>query len=203
MSDMFENDAEVVSQVEAVEKLDMAQLRKAAKALGITAQRDWSKDDFILAIQAKQSNSAAVQVVFDPTLGPKPGYARVLIHRDPSPNHKNSPVHVGLNGQIYQIPRNFEVDIPIPFVEVLKNARSVQTKQAGDASRENPGGIYKDEEQTSYPFQVISMTPGRWVNPHDNRAHKFKLKKEFHTRYGSWPTDGELKEFQKNKMRKD
>lgn len=194
---------ELDAQVAAVEKLTIGELRKAAKLLGIASARDWRSEDFIKAIQDKQKQDTLVTAVFDLGTGPRPGYARVVIHRDPSPNHKNGPIHLGVNGYIIAVPRGGEFDIPIPFIEVLKNAKTTVTEQQAEASRDNPGGAYKDDERTSYPFQVLAVTPGKFINNYDARAAKYAKRKAFHDQYGAWPTDGELKDFEKLRMAKD
>lgn len=186
------------AQTDAVESLDIAQLRRFAAIMKIPAKRDWSKEDYITAIKAKQESQSLATFVFDSSTAPAPGKARVLIHRDPSPNHKNSPVHVGVNGFIIAVPRGVEVDVWHPFVEALKNAISTELNQTGNENRENPSGIYRDEQRTSYPFQVLSITPGEFINPHDNRGAHYAAKKRFFDKFGSWPTDGELKEVKKN-----
>lgn len=198
MSDVEKTEAQ--SQLEAVQALDIGQLRRAAKLLGITAERTWTKENFVAAIQNKQANEELVNAVFDLNIGPAAGYARVIIHRDPSPNHKNSPVHLGVNGRLIAMPRGAEFDIPIPFVEALKNATSLVTESAAESSKENPGGVYKEQERMSYPFQVISVTPGPFINTNDGRGAKYAKRKAFFDMYGNWPTDGELKEYNKHEM---
>lgn len=193
----------MTEQLNAVENLDIGQLRKAAALLEIKAEKHWRKEDFIEAIKAKQSNEKMVNAVFDTNLGPAPGFARVLIHRDPTPNHKNGPIHLGVNGRIIAVPRGAAFDIPIPYVEVLHNAITTVTREANGPSRENPTGSYMEEPQTSYPFQVLAITPGVFKNSHDNRAAKYAKKKQFFDKYGHWPTEGELKEFEKLRMAKD
>lgn len=185
---------------ESIEALDIAALRRAAKTLGITAARDWNKEDFVSAIKRKQSVDATTRVVFDSSRDPAPGYARVLLHRDPTPNHANSPVPIGLNGQIYMVPRGVEVDVPKEFVGVLNDAKTLQVRQQEQESRINPGGVYKEELQTSYPFQVLSITPGQWKNKQDNRSAAFAIRKEFMEMHGSWPTEGELKAYKNARM---
>lgn len=183
------------SQLEAVSALDIGQLRKAAKLLGIDSKNTWTKEDFIAAIQAKQVENENVQTVFDTSIGPAPGYARVLIHRDPSHGHKNGPIHLGVNGRLISIPRGGEFDIPIPYVEVLKNAVTVHTisSEGGHGNSSEGNSLFKEEPRTSYPFQVIAITPGKFVNSHDGRSGKYAKRKAFFDEFGSWPTDGELK----------
>lgn len=197
MTDINETANTEQAQSDAIDGLDIATLRRFASIMKIRASRDWSKEDYVAAIKAKQESSAATTFVFDSSSAPAPGKARVIIHRDPNPQAKNSPVHLGVNGYIIAVPRGIEVDIPHPFVEALKNAKTTEVVQAGESSRENPGGIYKDEQRDSYPYQVIAFTPGEFVNPHDARAAKYTAKKKFFDQFGSWPTDAELKEVQK------
>lgn len=186
MNDEVKDDNEIL---DAVDGLEIGELRKAAKALGIPAERTWVKKDFIEAIQKKQNESGGV-MNFMPNAGdaPAPGYARLVIHRNPAPGHKNTPIHVGFNGMLYQIPRGINVDVPKEFIGVLKDAVVKET-------REVEPGKYVEEDQPSYPFQVLAITPGKWKNPNDNRAAAFKIRKDFFNKHGVWPTAGELREF--------
>jgi hypothetical protein len=191
--------SEARDQLDALESLNMAQLRTTAKLMKITSQKDWTAEDFIKAIQAKQQASV-MEMVFDPTLQPKPGFARILLHRDPTPGSKNSPVQTGFNGQIYSIPRGIEVDIPKEFVEVLKNARTVTYASEGATSSDGAPAQSREQVNQSYPFQVLMVTPGEWKNPNDNRAIQYAVREEFVKMFGHWPTAGELKEAQKAKL---
>lgn len=181
--------------------LDMASLRRAAKLLGISAQRDWGKEDFVRAIQDKQNQTEA-EFVFENANAPKPGYARIIIHRDPTPGHKNTPIHTSVNGRIFQVPRGLEVDVPLPIVEALKNAVTIVTRRKTDDDNGKPGA-FVDEPQMSYPFQVLQVTPGEYTNPNDGRAASYERRKAFHDKFGRWPTAGELAEAMKIKMQKD
>ena len=176
------------TQMDALADLDIGSLRKVAKALGVSASRDWDKTAYVKAIIAHQNKSIA-SFVIDGDLAPAPGYARVLIHRDPTPGHKNSPIHVGLNGRLFQVPRGPELDIPYPYVGVLRDAVTVTTE---DVSGE---GDFVDQRRTSYPFQVLAMTPGEFVNYNDQRAVNYQHRVEFHEKMGHWPTHGELTKY--------
>lgn len=178
------------SQIDAVDELDMANLRKVAKVLGISAQRDWSKEDFVRAIKVKQTSSeTAVGLVFDNSLAPKPGYSRIILHRDMTPGHKNSPVPAGINGRIFMLPRGVEIDIPTPLVEVLANARTTIMDETG-----------KESVTQSYPFQILAATPGKFHNQFDGRAPGYERRYAFFQKFGRWPTDGELKEAMRQRI---
>lgn len=187
---------EGIGEIEGLESLDMADLRRLAKILGITSQRDWKKEDYLAAINEKQHPKAAA--VGDPSKMPPPGYARVIVHRDPTPGHRNNAIHVGVNGHIFGVPRGVEVDLPIPFMEALANAITIEKQEREAPSINNPNGRYTDSPKLSYPFQVISVTPGEYVNPHDSRARVAAIRKQFNDKHGKWPTHGELSEYRKS-----
>lgn len=186
------------AQEDAYDGLAIADLRKFAKMLGITAQRDWSKEDFVASIKSKQAHAGFTLAV--DANAPKPGLSRIVIHRDPTPGHKNNPIHLGVNGRLIAVPRGLEVDVPTAFVEVLKNAVTVKTEQDADASHANPAGTYREVPNTSYPYSVVATTPGGFANPFDGRQAQAERKAAFHKAFGRWPTDGELKEAMRQKI---
>lgn len=183
---------------ETSDKVDIGTLRQVAKVLGIAAERTWKTEDFLKAIAEKQQERNLPSVVVDEN-APKPGFARIIIHRNPDKMGSNSPVHVGLNGKIYQIPRGIPVDIEKEFIEVLQHATSKQPVQrSANTDARNPVGIYSEEENMAYPFQVLAITPGgKFVSSMDNRGPKMAQKMEFVAKYGRYPTEGEFKEFMK------
>lgn len=186
------------SQEDALADLKIADLRRVAKLLRINAQRDWVTEDFVRAIKDKQDQHTAPSLVFDNALAPKPGYARIVIHRDMTPGHKNTPVHAGVNGWIFQIPRGIEVDVPKEIVEALQNARSIVTSQDKD---ETTGRTEtKDSMVQSYPFQVLAISPGKATNPVDNRAASAARRQAFCDKFGRYPTSGELQEAMKHQI---
>lgn len=197
MTEDHSNPQDEGSVLDMIDKLDMADLRKFTALSGIKAERTWEKKDYIAALKKHQDDEHKASLVINDANAPAPGYARVLIHRDPTPNHKNKPIHVSVNGHLFGIPRGVAVDVPLPFVEALSNAKSNVMKQDAEPSRSNPGGVYTEEEQLSYPFQVMAITPGPYKNPHDSRAKSFAIRKQFHSENGVWPTTGELSEYRK------
>lgn len=187
--------SEEITNENVVENLEIGELRKAAKALNIQAERTWTKEDYIRAIQRQQADGNGV-MNFLPNgqQPPAPGYARVIVHRNPTPGHKNTPIHIGMNGTILQVPRGIEVDMPKEFISALKNAITKEMREVGD-------GKFEEVDQLSYPFQVIAITPGQWKNKNDNRAAAYRIRKEFFNKHGVWPTTGELREFKASRNR--
>ena len=189
---------EYVSQTEALNKLDINALRAFAKLQNIKASRDWTKEDFVTALQAKAGQST-VGMVFDSGTGPKPGYSRILLHRDTSAGHKNSSVHVGVNGTIFAIPRGVEVDVPTYVVGALNDAEGLVTTHIEEST--GPGR-YVETMQKSYPFQIVATNPGKVVNRNDTRARNYDLRVACKNAIKKWPTHAEFLEWQKYEMRK-
>lgn len=199
-------------------------LRALAKNYGIKAERSWVRGDFISAIKAAQEGGtftvAAVEtedeeaqrIIANYSLpvnvqngaaskgAPKPGYARIILHKDPTPDHANSAVPVGLNGRTFMVPRGVAVDLPIPFLGVLRDAVQIVTRQTKEPDRDHLEGTVTREEILSYPYQIISVTPGgKFTNSEDQRSASAHRRKAFHTEMQRWPTDGELLEWEKAK----
>ena len=194
-------DAQDEREEDALGELKISDLRKFAKIMGITSQSGWKTEDYLLAIKQRQEASGVNLALGENA--PKPGYSRILVHRDPTPGHKNTPIHVGVNGQLLQVPRGVEVEVPTIFVEALNNAMTTKKELVKDASRDNPAGVFEDVKSVSYPFTVIATTPGKYVNPHDGRAANYARREEFWKRFGRWPTAAELIEAMKQKIIKE
>jgi hypothetical protein len=203
MADMIETNE---TKEDTVETLTIGQLRQYAKLLNIPSERNWTKDDYIGAIERMRSSKNTAEVVFNDggASGPAPGYARIILNRDPTPGHANSPVQVGVNGELLHVPRGVQVDIPEPFMRALANATTRTSVQTGNPSRDNPGGVFREEDTMSYPFQVIAITPANkpWRSKSDSRGAHYAMRLEFVEKFGRWPTDGELKEAVKAKLLK-
>lgn len=191
------------------DSLDIAELRKYSKLFGIAAQRDWKKEDFVRAIKNKQQAAKLNDLADNPSStegspsasGLKPGEARILIHRDPTPGAANGPVQVGLNGRIFHFPRGIAVTVPLEYVGVLADAKETRIRQSESPSLQNPAGVVVEEEIQSYPFQVLEINPRRpgdkFYNNVDQRAAVAARKDAFRAVYNKWPTSGELMEFER------
>ncbi len=192
-----------------LETLELADLKAVAKFFNIKAQRDWKAEDYIKAVvEARQQAREVLGEEHLPKVSggivdnaPKPGFARIIIHRDPTPGHANSPVQLGLNGRFFHVPRGVECDVPLPYIEVLKNAVQMVTRQKKEPTASNPTGEIVEEAIPSYPFQVISITPGgKFRSDIDQRSNVAMRKSAFVKAHGRWPTKGELQEFEKMQL---
>lgn len=206
----------------------IGELRALAKSYGIKAERTWKGEDFLKAIAEAQdagevpdlSTASAEQSEADKLIAnysiptsrsesaaasgqPKPGYARIIVHKDPTPGHANSAVQVGLNGRFFNIPRGVAVDVPIPYLGVLRDAVHLVRRQIKEPDSNNPNGTFAEEEILSFPFQIISLTPGgKFANAIDQRSLSAQRRQRFADALGRWPTDGELAEWEKTQIRK-
>lgn len=181
--------------------LNINDLRKYAKMMGVAAQRDWGATEFVTAIKAKM---AAAKFSSDTQGGDQlaPGQARIIIFRDPTPNHANSPVQLVLNGRLLNVPRGVEVTVPLEYVGVLNDAKGSYTRQKVGPSLNQPEGVTVEETIPSYPFQVLAIRPhengSSFASPFDTRAAIYRRRLAFLEAIGKWPTIGELLQFEKD-----
>lgn len=200
---MSDHQIETSRNEQSVEEMQMPDLRRLATTYGIKANRDWNRDDFIAAINnRRQRHEAIASPVFDSSVGPAPGKARIKIFN--TQTGSNHPVPVAINNYIAKIPRDVEVDVPLEVVEVLNQSKTpVRVKDPSGAVNPETGKpklVWRDV--LSYPFQMIAMTPGvamkhgvPMVRSSSNKA-KHSLKLKFREIYQRWPKRAELKQFQ-------
>lgn len=174
-----------MAETDVLDGATIGDLRSLAKSYGIKAERSWDRARFVEEIVKAQAagvapdftsvddeDNEAERLIAEystrtasngavPTGAPKPGFARVIVHRDPTPEHSNSPIPVGLNGRMFMVPRGVPVDLPIPYLGVLKDASQHVVRQSKEPTPSNPEGVVVEEDILSYPFQIISLTPRR------------------------------------------
>lgn len=186
----------------SIKNLSISDLRKWAELMGIAAQRDWTVTDFVRAI--KEVQDAARYTQQSSTSDLEPGYAYVIVHKDPTPGHSNSAIPLGLNGRMFNVPRGIKVAIPIEYVGVLADAKSTITVQKREPDRSNPQGLVVEETIQSYPFQVLEVRPhtnsSKFESQVDHRRAYTERRMAFRDALGKWPTAGELFEWEKNKQ---
>lgn len=212
MSDNFETEeTNTVDQNAngAIENLSIQDLRKLATSYGIKAQRDWDREDFIMAINTRRQNNTLVELAYDDSKGPRVGHARIIIQS--SETGSNHPIPVNVNNYKCIIPRDVAVDVPFEVVEALNNSKTpVRAKDPKGGVNEmgKPKLVWKDV--LSYPFQVVAMgQPG--VARHTNGAPKIKpstdpqkhsLKVKYKEIFGRWPKRDEFKAYRDMHMAK-
>lgn len=106
-----------------------------------------------LSASAQASARRAMHDQMIDTLIARGGRCVVVIH--PSADvHQNWPVPLGINGETIFVKRGVATEIPVDYLGVLRDARTVEHQPLLDAE-ENlvPGGIIID--RPSYPFAVM------------------------------------------------
>lgn len=178
--------------------MTIQQARKYASIYRISLPKDASKEDIIKMIKAKRQARDMALIVDDNSTGPKPGWARITIHRDPMPGATNNPVYIGANGYNVTVPRGVECDVPIKVVGVLNDSveeRLVQNPNAGP----NGADAWEYKKVMCYPFQVIAMNPGPDPRPGFERGKEAAMRPrmKFRELFGRWPSHAELLEAKK------
>jgi hypothetical protein len=176
--------------VEQLEAAPIAEVRKAASTYKIKWTRDMTQEELIEAIKASLSSSKyALTAVGDV---PQPGWARILVHSDPTPNAANRPVYVSVNNYAVLIPRDVEVDVPKKIVEALANSKSSKLKEDPSQPVNSPTR-YRFVEVANYPFSLVSYIPGPDPRGEYERASAAAKRPRvaFRDKYGYWPKNDE------------
>ena len=179
-----------------LDELTRPQLQKlASQQYNITLTPSMTADDIRLLIKAKQKKGDVAKLSEFVGDRPEPGWARIMIHRDPNPQASNRPVYVGANGYRITIPRGVEVDVPLKVVGVLNKAKQGALKENKSVARGDPNR-YVWEESHTYPFSIIDHVDGpdpRPGNERNNTAKKI-MKQKFLAKYGFYPKGNQLRE---------
>lgn len=185
-----------MSDEDALESLTIAQLRKFANHAGIPFARDTTKDELIAKIKDAQ-NRRNLAAPVNENVGPKPGYTRILIHKDPSTGVKagSRPVTVRVNGYVVTIPRGIPQDVPHKVVEVLQHSTKPQVVEDPSLPASDPQK-FRMESVHSYPFQILASTPGPDpVSSWDKmREATYRPRERYRELFGRWPTRAALRE---------
>lgn len=179
-----------------IDSLDIAELRKLASTVyRIVVNRDMTAEDIRSAIRGKQKHTDYAQLSELVGNAPKPGYARILVHKDPTPGASNRPVPVAISGYRITVPRGVEVDVPIKVVGVLNDAK-ISTLVEDTSLPTGDPNRFKFQVAHSYPFSVVSMTPGPDPKPgfEASRAKAMAPRLKYHKKYGIWPKRDDLRE---------
>jgi hypothetical protein len=173
--------------VDKFDSMTIAQLRKYAKTFHVSLGIHDTADDIKKRIRDKQRRHNMIEEA-DVSTGPAPGRWRIIIHKDASQGKAGTrPVHINCNGYHCDIPRNVPVDVPEKVVRVLENSVHYVTLDADANDGTRSASTY--EAQLSYPFQVVSMTPGDDPSPGHEKSKLgyFLRRKAFLDEFGYWP----------------
>jgi hypothetical protein len=179
-----------------LDNLGIAELRKLASTVyRLPLTRDMTADDIRKLIKSKEKKGDFAQLAEFNGDAPRPGWARVIIHKDNNPSSSNRPVYLSINGYRITIPRGVEVDVPIKVVGVLNDAKQRFLKENTSVGTGDPNRFFW-EDSHSYPFSVVNMTSGPDPKPGNekNREKQMGPRIRFRDKFGYWPKREELRE---------
>lgn len=154
----------------AIEEASLEQLREYAETvLGMKIHPNAKRETIVAKIEAANTGNSQITIpnVEVPIMPTEQATAsareeagrknsgevrkvRILIETQEIPGG-DQPVPVSVNGRAMLIPRGKEVDVPVHFVEALKNA----VRDIYDPIKE--GGVGTEPRKaTSYPFRIIA-----------------------------------------------
>lgn len=176
-------------------------LRVKAGSLGIPVSKTMNTQTLQKLIDNYEGNNAQKHVDrFDDITGdrPKPGYARVIIHKNPDPRAANTDWWGSVNGFAVQVRRGEEVDIPIKILRSsLMLTKMTILRDRGDDWAGSADRYYEDEVYDT-PFTVLMITEGqdpKHYHYENNQKKKNSNRVEFHREHGFWPKPQMLREW--------
>lgn len=175
-------------------EMDIGQLRNYAKHARVVLDKTATKAQILEALERKLSGKSMPEFA-DANTTLKPGYAKIRILMDQSPDASNQPVYLHVNTSTYLIPRDVDVIVPMKVVRTLNDATVMRRKQSfqTDANgRERH--IETQVRSPSYPFQILDMVPGPEVLNafEEGRMKSVRPRERYRDMFGHWPKAGEL-----------
>lgn len=179
----------------SLEALSWGDLKRTAKqSYGFNPAREMTRDQIISKILLLASDDSRIKAVVDLDAPPKPGFARIRIHKHNRAGG-DDPVQISVNGKEITILRDKAVDIPHKFVNALKNAINDLMFPNGYTMDSDKAEIYEDiaEEERDYSFDMIASSPGPdpWPTSLEKTLHnRWKRRKEdAKQHHEAWLTD--------------
>lgn len=182
-----------------LEDLSIGSLRKYAALYRMTVPKTATKVELIALIKEKRNSQDMAILVEDTNdTGPKPGWSRIQMHRDPTPGAENHPIFVGCNGYNVAVPRGVDVDVPNKVVAVLNDAVELRLVENFQVPTGHPDR-HTYQKMLSYPYSVLAMNPGPDPRPgfEKSKAAAHRPREKFRQLFGKWPSHAELLEAQK------
>lgn len=188
---------QAINEEMSLDDLTIQQARKYASLYRIVVPKDATKEDIIAILKARRNARDMALIVDEGSQGPKPGWARITIHRDGNVGASNNPVYIGANGYNVTVPRGVEVDVPIKVVGVLNDSVEERLVEVVDAQGQMK---WEYKKIMCYPFQVHTMTPGPDPRPgfEKGKAAAMRPREKFREKFGRWPSREELLDAQKH-----
>lgn len=177
-----------------LDSMQIGPLRKYAALYKVPLEKTMTRDEILAAIKHKMRKTE-LAVIAEKGTRPRPGFARVELHKDPSHLAANLPVYFQRQGGTFTIPRGVEVDIPLNLVEVIRNTKSRRPVQK---THEHTGQTYfAHEDVPTYSFSLVDANYDA-VSPVTDfeKAKRARQgpRKAFNTLFGRWPKGNELME---------
>lgn len=180
----------------------ISELRKIASAYNIPFERDWTKPQFVSAINARKRSNSFVEIAGEGNPIPE-GHARIRIIPT---SESRQPAPVFVNNYSADIPIDVEVDIPIEALSALQSASRPRTRKVTD--HHAPAGYRKEiVDIPTYTVNVLGVSRGIAKYPSGKRKvspamdeRQYSLRQKFREVYGKWPNREEFKLWKEQHM---
>jgi hypothetical protein len=170
-----------------IETLPIAELRRLASVHKIEYQKDWTKEQYVKAIQTRHRRFSVAKVVDDDKSEIPPGYVRIKLPLTPSGS--DSPLSVQVNNFKTMIPRNILVDVPREIRDTIRGSTESVTRQRVDREGNK---VLETIEVPCYPFEQHGESAGESgaIRPMGDMKNQ-SLREMWRDRYGKWPKNSD------------
>lgn len=170
-----------------IESLPIAELRRLASVHKIEYQKDWTKEQYVKAIQTRHRRFSVAKIVEDEKSEIPPGYVRIKLPLTPSGS--DSPLSVQVNNFKTMIPRNILVDVPREIRDTIRGSTESVTRTRQDREGNK---VLETIEVPCYPFEQHGEQAGESgaIRPMGDMKNQ-SLREMWRDRYGKWPRNSD------------
>lgn len=178
-----------------VSTYDIAELRRLAAAMKITAEKTWTKDEYITAINTRRKREVAAKIVLDSKQEIPVGFVRIKLPL--TQEGSDSPLTIRVNNFVTTLPRDVVVDVPKEVRDQLASTTESVTRKVFDKDGHE---TIKAIEVPCQPFTQIGESYGESGAVRPMNSHKDQRVRELYRKvHEKWPrrTDPDWVEFRK------
>jgi hypothetical protein len=176
-----------------INTMGLAELKRTAKALGITGHKDWDEAQWKNSINTRRKQANVARVVDDMSTPIPEGFARIEL-QSTNDEEKEAPVQVAINGFKSMIPKGVVVDVPTEVVdECLGHSTDYISRRKRDA--EGTETTVRVEVK-AYPFTEYGRQSGESVIPTSLTKETYSIRQKFREIFHRWPKREEQRKFQ-------
>jgi hypothetical protein len=175
-------------------EMTIGQLRQYAAHLRLAVEKTATKAQIVEQIERKLDGRVVPEIA-TATSKLKPGFAKIRLLEDPTPDAANIPVYINHNGYQATLPRGVDIVVPLRVVRLLNDATVERRKQTLTANADGRETFRETSSRVpSFPYQILEMNPGPdQLTAFEETQQKIQgPRKRYRKLFGRWPRPRDL-----------